>query len=102
MKLRFGWKLSSYSSFDITRTRPKKRELLQSTFDLIAEKNSFDVALYDCAANLFQAAVTKNAGEVSRIVRELEAARTQDRLSSARFLICSAGRKAINRAYSAL
>ena len=102
MKLRFGWKLSSYSSFDVTRTRPKKRELLESTFDLIAEKNSFDIALYDCAANLFQAAVTKNAGEVSRIVRELEAARTQDRLSSARFLICSAGRKAINRAYSAL
>jgi hypothetical protein len=102
MKLRFGWKLSSYSSFDVTRTRPNKRELPQSTLDLIVEKNSFDIALYDCAAKLFRDAVTKNAGEVIRIVCELEGVRIQDRLSSAFFLICSAGRKAINRAYSAL
>ena len=102
MKLRFGWKLESYSSFNVTRTRPKKRDLSQSALDLIAERNRFDIELYDCAAKLFQDAVTKNAGEVSRIVRELQAARTQDRFSSARFLVCSAGRKAISRAYSAL
>jgi hypothetical protein len=102
IKLRFGWKLESYSSFNVTRTRPKTRDLPQSTLDLIAERNRFDIELYDCAAKLFQDAVTKNAGEVSRIVRELQAARTQDRFSSARFLICSAGRKAISRAYSAL
>jgi hypothetical protein len=102
MKLRFGWTLKNYSSFNVTRTRPNKRDLPKSTLDLIAERNRFDIELYECAAKLFQDAVTKNAGEVSRIVRELEAARTQDRLSSARFLICSAGRKAISRAYSAL
>jgi hypothetical protein len=51
---------------------------------------------------LFRDAVTKNAGEVSRIVCELEGVRIQDPLSSAVFLICSAGRKAISRAYSAL
>ena len=27
MKMRFGWKLSSYSSFNVTRSRPKKRDL---------------------------------------------------------------------------
>jgi hypothetical protein len=102
MKLRFGWMLKNYSSFNVTRTRPNKRELPKSTLDLIAERNRFDIELYECAAKLFQDALTKNAGEVSRIVRELELARSQDRLSSARFLICSAGRKAINRAYSAL
>ena len=102
MKLRFGWKLESYSSFNVTRTRPKKRDLPQSTLDLIAERNRFDIELYQCAAQLFQAAVNKNAGEVSGILGELEAARIQNRLSSVRFLISSAGRRAINRAYSAL
>jgi hypothetical protein len=70
MKLRFGWTLKNYSSFNVTRTRPNKRDLPTSTLDLIAERNSFDIALYRCAAKLFQNAVTKNAGEVSRIVCE--------------------------------
>ena len=34
MKLRFGWKLECYSSFNVARTRPKKRDLPQSTLDL--------------------------------------------------------------------
>jgi len=67
MKLRFGWTLKNYSSFNVTRTRANKRDLPTSTLDLIAERNSFDIALYQCAAKLFQDAVTKNVGEVSRI-----------------------------------
>jgi len=102
MKLRFGWMLKNYSSFNVTRTRPNKRDLPKSTLDLIAERNRFDIELYQCAAKLFQDAVSKNAGEVSRIVRELEAARIQDPLRSALFWIGAATRKAINRAYSAL
>ena len=104
MKLRFGWKLQRYSSFNVTRARPKKRDLPQTTLDLIVEKNSFDVALYECAAKLFEDAVKKNATEVSNIARELEAARarTQDPLSSALFSIRAAGRKAISRAYSSI
>lgn len=103
MKLRFGWKLESYSSFNVTRTRPKKRDLPQSTLDLIAEKNSFDVALYAATANKFDQAVTQNAAEVSRLTQELEAAkeRTRDRVSSLLFSLRSTGRKALNRAYSA-
>jgi hypothetical protein len=50
MKLRFGWKLESYSSFNITRTRPKKH-LPQLTLDLIAEPNGFDIELYECRSN---------------------------------------------------
>jgi hypothetical protein len=104
MKLRFGWKLQRYSSFNVTRARPKKRDLPQTTLDLIVEKNSFDVALYECAAKLFEDAVKKNATEVSNIARKLEAARarTQDPLSSALFSIRAAGRKAISRAYSSI
>ena len=81
MKLRFGWKLESYSSFNVTRTRPKKRDLPQSTLDLITERNRFDIELYQCAAKLFREASTKKPREVSRVVRELEAARTQGPLA---------------------
>ena len=104
MKLRFGWKLERYSSFNVTRARPKKRDLPQPTLDLIAEKNAFDLALYEYAAKLFEDAVNKNAAEVGTIARDLEAARarTQGPLSSALFSIRAAGRKAISRAYSSV
>ena len=104
MKLRFGWKLQRYSSFNVTQARPKKGDLPQPTLDLIVEKNSFDLALYECAVKLFEDAVKQNATEVSHITRELEAARarTQDPLSAALFSIGAAGRKAISRAYSSI
>lgn len=102
MKLRFGWKLESYSSFNVTRTRPKKRDLPQSTLDLIAERNRFDIELYEYAAKIFEEAINQNAAEVSRIVRELERVRIKDPLRATVFSMRAATRKAINRAYSAL
>ena len=104
MKLRFGWKLWRYSSFNVTRARPKKADLSQTTLDLIAAKNSFDLALYECAANIFQTAINTHAAEVGQITRELEAARarTQTPLGSTLFSIRAASRKAVNRLYSAV
>ena len=102
MKLRFGWKLDSYSSFNVTRRRPKKRELPQSTLDLIAERNRFDMELYECARNLFEETINKNAAEVGRVLRELESARIQDPVHAGLFSVKAATRKAVNRAYSAL
>jgi Galactose-3-O-sulfotransferase len=102
MKLRFGWKLASYSSFNVTRTRPKKRDLPQSTLDLIADRNRFDVELYECAANIFAEAVNNHAAEISCVLRELESARINDPFAAALFSVKAATRKAVNRAYSAL
>ena len=104
MKLRFGWKLERYSSFNVTGARPKKRDLPQSTLDLIIEKNPFDIALYELAAKLFQEGVDKNAAAVDNITQQLKAARarTENPLSSAVFSICAAGRKAVSRAYSSV
>ena len=67
MKLRFGWKLEGYASFNVTRARPKKRDLPQSTLDLIAEQNRFDIELYECVAKLFADMINKNAAEVRRV-----------------------------------
>jgi hypothetical protein len=59
MKPSFGWMLKNYSSFNVTRSRPTKRELPKLTVDLIAQRNHFDIELYQCAARLFLDAVTK-------------------------------------------
>jgi hypothetical protein len=104
MKLRFGWKLRRYSSFNVSRRRPGKADVSPSTLDLIAEKNSFDLSLYDQARSLFQTAVDANAAEVSRITRELDSVRagTETPIASALFSIRAAGRKALSRACSSL
>ena len=104
MKLRFGWKLQHYSSFNVTRTRPRKADVPRSTVDLIEDKNSFDISLYQCAAKMFEADVNTHAAEVSQITSELESARarTQTRLGAALYSIRASGRKAISRAYSSI
>ena len=104
MKLRFGWKLRRYSSFNVTRTRPKKDDLPRSALDLIMEKNSFDVALYELAAKVFQTAIDRHTAEVSQIARELKAARARSQapLDSLLFSVRAAGRKALSRAYSSI
>lgn len=102
MRLRFGWKLQRYSSFNVTRSRPKKAEIPQSTLDLIQETNAFDMSLYETAEDIFQTAIETHASQVSQIASELEEGRRQARspLDSALFSIGSAGRKALSRVYS--
>lgn len=104
MKLRFGWQLNSYSSFNVTRARPQKADLPQTTLELITERNRFDVALYEHALKQFDAAVAKQESEVSRIAAELKAARarSQGTVKAWLFTLRASARKAINRAYSAI
>jgi len=104
MKLRFGWKLNSYSSFNVTRARPKKRDLPAATLDLIHQKNAFDIELYECAQQIFEEAVAANADQVARLASELTTARTrsQGTLGATVFSLRAATRKAINRVYSAI
>lgn len=104
MKLRFGWALNTYSSFNVTRSRPKKKDLPKATLDLIHQKNAFDLELYECARDFLDKAVAERADEVQRIAAELKAARarTQGSVEATLFNVRSAARKAINRVYSAL
>ena len=104
MKLRFGWQLTSYSAFNVTRSRPKRQDLPQASLNLITERNRFDVVLYNHAAKLFEEAVKKQAAEVSRIAAELRSARgrTQGSFEATLFSLRASVRKTINRAYSAI
>jgi len=69
MKIRYGWKLDSYHSFNITRSRARKRELPQAILDLIADKNSFDIAFVQLCEQLFQKSVEQNAAAVNSVVQ---------------------------------
>lgn len=104
MKLRFGWRLKFYSSFNITRSRPKKRDLPETTLELIQQKNAFDMEFYAYGRELFEAAVKDKADEVRQIAGELKAARTRSRGSFRALLFNgrSALRKAGSRIYSAV
>jgi hypothetical protein len=104
MKLRFGWQLRSYSTFNVTRSRPKKGDLSQSTLDLILQRNSFDVELYQLGVQRFEADLAKVADKVGVIVNELKMARSRAEgpLNSALLSLRAEARKAINRAYSAI
>jgi hypothetical protein len=103
MKLRFGWQLNSYSSFNVTRSRPKQGDLSGPTLELIRERNRFDVALYEHASRLFVSAVSKQKEEVTRIAAELKTARarSQGTIESTLFTVRATARKAANRLYSA-
>ena len=102
MKLRFDWTLASYYSFNITRTRPKKRDVPQATLDLISEKNSFDIALYAEASRIFEEDIGNNSTEINSILRDLDNARIRDPLSAKLFSFRAAAKKAISRVYSAV
>ncbi len=104
MKLRFGWQLRSYSSFNVTRSRPKQGDLSAPTLELIRERNRFDVALYEHASRLFVSAVSKQREDISRIAAELKDARnrSQGTIEAALSAVRAAARKAANRVYSAI
>ncbi len=104
MKLRFGWRLNTYSSFNVTRARPKKHDLPTSLIDLISEKNSFDMELYRCAQGILAEAIERNAEKVATIAHDLKVARarTGNSIGSTIFSIRAATRKAVSRAYSSI
>ena len=102
LKLRFGWKLAFYTTFNRTRKRPEKKQVQQATLDLIREYNKFDIELYEHGKKLFQASVEKHQEQITAIVadlrksREISPAQSTYQYSRAVFM------KAVNRLYSAV
>jgi hypothetical protein len=102
MKIRYHWKLESYHSFNITPRRPRKREVPKAILDLIAEKNSFDLALYQLASELFEQSANQNSEAINTIMQSLDSARVRSPITAKQYSLCAAARKAVNRTYSAL
>jgi hypothetical protein len=54
MKATFGWKNCFYEKKNVTKKRPKKRDIPSDTLDVIKEHNKMDIELYERAKIMFE------------------------------------------------
>jgi len=102
LKLLFGWDIARYAQFNKTSVRPKRDSILASTQALIAQRNKYDVLLYDHVRALYPD-VLKSFGE--QLPDQLQGIRSAKALNAARsamYFTASTVRKAISRTRSAL
>jgi hypothetical protein len=101
-KVLLGWKLSHYTSFNITRARPDKDAVPPSTQRLIAEHNRYDVELYNHVVPLFDQALAANRDALTKANAEVAHARTLTNLGQTLYQSASTFRKSFIRLHSAL
>lgn len=53
LKRAFGWKTPYYTRANVTKKRPKKREISQESIRLIKDYNKYDIELYEYGKKLF-------------------------------------------------
>jgi sulfotransferase famil protein len=102
LKIIFGWQISKYAKFNVTRIRLKKASLPASTVELIKERNRYDVSLYDYGVPIFNETRARYGDEVQKQIDLITQAKELGKLKSMYYFGASAARKAISRVYSAL
>ena len=102
LKVLFGWKLSHYASFNVGQNRPTRQEVPESTRQIIAERNRYDVAIYQHVLPLFDQALESHRDAVADAIREVSQARTIGPVRTAAFQAASTLRKAVSRIQSAI
>jgi len=102
LKIMFGWQITKYANFNVTKSRAKQTSLPPSTVELIAERNKYDVELYEFAIPLFEQTRTKYGDEVQRQIDLITQAKQLSKLESLYYFGASAARKAISRIHSAI
>ena len=102
LKIIFGWQISKYAKFNVTKTRLKKASLPASTVELIQERNRFDVALYDYGVPIFNETRARYGEEVQNQIDLITQAKELSKLGSMYYFGASAARKAISRVHSTL
>ncbi|MBV8358884.1 MAG: sulfotransferase family 2 domain-containing protein [Deltaproteobacteria bacterium] len=101
-KVLFGWSVRRYVSFRVTRGRPSEESIPPATRSLIAERNAFDVALYDQAVGLFEELAARNREDIADAVRALRHAREIGATESLFYRCTSAVLKAFTNVNSAV
>jgi hypothetical protein len=102
LKIIFGWQISKYAKFNVTKTRLKKTSLPASTEELIKERNRFDVALYDFGVPIFNETRARYGDDVQTQIDLITQAKELSKVESVYYFGASAARKAISRVHSAL
>jgi Galactose-3-O-sulfotransferase len=102
LKSMFGWEISKYAKFNVTKSRQAKDSLPASTVELIAERNKYDVALYESAVAIFNETCAKYGSEVQKQIGLISQAKALTKPESIYYFCASEARKAISRIHSAL
>ena len=102
LKILFGWNITQYADFNVTSSRPKKSRVPTVSQDLIAERNRFDVALYQHVVPIFDEVVKGHGEEAQVQLRAIRQAKALGPVDAFRYLTSSGIRKAISRVHSAL
>ena len=102
LKIMFGWGIAKYAKFNVTRTRQAKKNLPAATVELIAERNNYDMALYEYALPIFEQTRKKYGNEVQKQLDLILQAKELSKLQSMYYFGASAARKAISRVHSAI
>jgi len=101
-KVLLGWKVDRYATFRVTPRRPKKEAISAETRALIAEYNSFDVALYQYGRELFNEMVAENQEEVEAEVEAVRRAKLNDGVELYYYRAVSSALKNISLVNSAI
>jgi hypothetical protein len=99
-KVTFGWRLSNYRSFNITKGRPRKEEVPAAIREVIAERYQYDVQLYNFAQGLFEELLARNRDQIRSAMAAINAAKQLSVKRSCYFHAASAIRKAVSRMHS--
>ena len=102
LKIMFGWEIAKYANFNVTSGRLKRNSLPSLTVDLIAERNKYDVALYEYAVPIFEATRARYGEAVQEQINRISQAKELNQLQSMYYFTASATRKAISRVHSAI
>jgi hypothetical protein len=102
LKIIFDWEIAKYAKFNVTRSGLKKPSLPRSLVELIAERNKYDMELYEYAVPRFNETRARYGAEVQKQLDLILAAKELSKLESIYYFGASAIRKAIGRVHSAL
>lgn len=101
LKIIFGWDIAQYADFNVTK-RPRSNNLPSSIVDLIAERNKFDVALYEHVVPRFEETLVNYGTEVETELSRIRKAKGLGKAEKLYYFAASGARKAISRVHSAL
>jgi hypothetical protein len=102
LKVLFNWKLTHYTSFNVTKSRPEKAAVPNSIQQLIADRNRYDVAIYNHVLPLFDRTLETNRTAVDKALQQVSQSRQLNPIQSAAYHTTSTLRKTISRIHSAL
>jgi hypothetical protein len=98
----FGWKVNRYAVQRVTRGKPNEKAISADLRELIAERNRFDMELYQYGAQLFEQILGEHRGCIPQMLEEVRKARLPQGPKTRIYSIISYLRKVSVRARSDL